>query len=187
MRILFWATYVVWIGGEIGLVLRELGKPSGANLDRGSRRFVAIVIMISIVAAFLLRAYAPAARIAPATLPLIGGGLVLMWLGMALRYWSVWSLGRHFRTTVVLQDGHELVQCGPYRLLRNPSYSGSLLTFAGLGLVLDNWLSLALLIAGPLTGFVRRIRIEDATLAAHFGQRYAAYRAHTWSLVPGLW
>ena len=187
MRFVFWATYLVWIGGEIALMLRELGKPSDANTDRGSRRFVAIVITISIVAAFLLRAYAPASRIAPPTLLLIGGGLTLMWLGMALRYWSIWTLGRYFRTTVMLQAQHDLIARGPYRLLRNPSYSGSLLTFAGLGLVLDNWLSLALLIIGPLTGFVRRIQVEDAALAAHFGERYADYRAHTWSLVPGLW
>jgi len=187
MRFIFWMTYLVWIGGEIGLVLRELDKPSGANMDRGSRRFVATAITISIIVAFLLRAYAPMARIAPPTLLLIGSGLVLMWLGMALRYWSVWILGRHFRTTVMLQADHDLISRGPYRALRHPAYSGSLLTFIGLGLVLDNWLSLTLLIVGPLTGFVRRIRVEDATLAAYFGERYAAYRSHTWSLVPGLW
>lgn len=187
MRAVFWATYLIWIACEIGLVLRERGQPSGADTDRGSRRFVVTMVTLSILAAFLLHAYAPAARIAPPTLPLVGSGLVLMWLGIVLRYWSVWTLGRHFRTTVMLQDQHDLIQRGPYRVLRNPSYSGGLLTFAGLGLVLDNWLSLAVLIAGPLIGFMGRIRVEDAALAAHFGERYAAWRARTWSLVPGLW
>ena len=66
-----------------------------------------------------------------------------MWGGMALRVWAVRTLDTSsgpwssFRTTSAHYDG-------PYRLLRHPSYAGSLLTLAGIGLALGNWLSLLL-------------------------------------------
>ena len=110
-----------------------------------------------------------------------------MWGGVVLRIWAVRTLGSLFRTVVVIQDKHELIIAGPYRLLRHPSYAGSLLTLAGIGLALGNWLSLLVAVLGALIGFTRRIPVEEAALQAHFGGDYTAYAHRTWRLVPLIW
>jgi protein-S-isoprenylcysteine O-methyltransferase len=115
------------------------------------------------------------------------GGIVLMWSGIALRVWAVRTLGHFFRTVVVIQDNHRLIREGPYRLTRHPSYAGSLLTLAGIGLALGNWLSVIVAICCALVGFVRRITVEESFMQAHFGDDYTAYTRRTWRLVPFIW
>jgi protein-S-isoprenylcysteine O-methyltransferase Ste14 len=63
--------------------------------------------------------------------------------GLALRLWAVLSLGRFFKVTVSIQEGHRVIRSGPYRLVRHPSYSGLLIALLGLGLALETWLGLA--------------------------------------------
>ena len=86
-----------------------------------------------------------------------------------------------------MTTSHRIIDDGPYRLLRHPSYAGSLLTLAGLGLALGNWLSLLAAVLGALVGFTRRMRIEEATMQARFGDAYTAYARRTWRLVPFIW
>ena len=88
---------------------------------------------------------------------------------------------------VLIQDRHRIIDDGPYRLLRHPSYAGSLLTLAGLGLALGNWLSLLAAVLGALVGFTRRMRIEEATMQTRFGDAYTTYACRTWRLVPFIW
>jgi len=58
----------------------------------------------------------PAATLAGAH-PLLVVGLILARSGVAFHLWAVRTLGRHFRTIVIIQQGHELVSTGPYRYL----------------------------------------------------------------------
>jgi len=115
------------------------------------------------------------------------GGVGVMWCGITLRLWAVRTLGPFFRTVVLIHDNHNLIHDGPYRLLRHPSYAGSLLTLAGLGLALGNWLSLLAAVGCALVGFTRRIRIEERTMQTRFGDSYTAYARRTWRLVPFIW
>jgi protein-S-isoprenylcysteine O-methyltransferase Ste14 len=82
----------------------------------------------------------------------LGAGLALYVLGQALRGWAISTLGDWFQGALVVQDGQR-VESGPYRLIRHPAYAGGILRAAGLGLVLDNWLSLGLLVLS-MTAFV---------------------------------
>ena len=64
---------------------------------------------------------------------LYGAGLVLFAAGLSLRWYSVVYLGRLFTYDVAIAADHRVVDSGPYRYIRHPAYSGSLLTFVGLG------------------------------------------------------
>ncbi|MGE3541974.1 MAG: isoprenylcysteine carboxylmethyltransferase family protein [Candidatus Tectimicrobiota bacterium] len=185
--VLFWLTFWAWVALWLGIVRRDRGTDVRPSTDQGSRALIGITFWSGVLGAFLAAWMVPAAQLPGSEWSILLGGLVLMWGGMALRLWAVQTLGRLFRTVVVLQDHHRLISDGPYRLIRHPSYAGSLLTLAGLSLALGNWLSLLVAVLCPLVGFTRRIRIEEATMQARFGDDYTAYARRTWHLLPWLW
>ena len=113
-------------------------------------------------------------------------GLSIVAAGAA-RIWAVVTLGRFFKITVTIQPDHQVVETGPYRRLRHPSYTGLLLILAGVGVAFGNWLSLLALVALPLVGILIRIRVEEAALLAALGDSYASYSARTDRLIPGVW
>jgi len=118
--------------------------------------------------------------------PVVVGTVVLI-AGAGFRLWAMLELGRFFTVTVTIQKNHRLVDTGPYRALRHPSYTGLLLALVGLGIALDNWLSLLALFALPLIGILVRIRVEEAALSDALGGSYASYAARTDRLIPGVW
>jgi protein-S-isoprenylcysteine O-methyltransferase len=187
--LLFWLNFGAWVVIWIGLVLRDRGSNVDVHTpsDQGSRTVIGISLWSGVLLAFLAAWAVPAAHIPGRVWPLLLGGLVLMWGGIALRVWAVRTLGPLFCTVVVIQDDHRLITTGPYRLLRHPSYAGSLLTLAGIGLALGNWLSLLVAVLGALIGFTRRIPVEEAVLQTRFGDEYTAYTRRTWRLVPLIW
>ena len=70
--------------------------------------------------------------------PVFVVGLVLMWSGIVVRQWAIALLGRFFTVDVRVQSGQTVVDGGPYRWVRHPSYSGMILTLVGIGLALGN-------------------------------------------------
>ena len=79
------------------------------------------------------------------------------------------------------------MSAGPYRFVRHPSYAGLLLVFAGFGVALGDWLSLAACVALPLPALVWRIHVEEAELNRVLGEAYGSYQSHTARLIPGVW
>jgi protein-S-isoprenylcysteine O-methyltransferase Ste14 len=95
-------------------------------------------------------------------------------------------LGRRFSGLVAIQPGHRLVTTGIYRLVRNPSYVGLLLSSFAWSLAFRSGIGLVLtaLMIPPL---IARIRAEERLLASQFGGEYETNRQRTWRLVPGLY
>jgi len=118
--------------------------------------------------------------------PVISGTVILL-AGAGFRIWAIVSLGRFFTVTVTIQPEHRIVEHGPYRRLRHPSYTGLLVALAGFGLALGNWLSLLALMVLPLVGVLLRIRAEESALLSALGDGYRAYAARTDRLIPGVW
>lgn len=183
----FWASYMAWAVLEVWVFLRDRRPVAGRSADRGSLWTVVAALFVSLFAAFWARAALPQARITAAAPIVFWTGIVLVWAGVALRLWAIATLGRFFRVTVVVQDAHELVTRGPYRLLRHPAYAGSILSLIGIGLAFTNWVSLAAMTAGVALAYVWRIPAEEQALAAHFGEAWAEHRRRTWRIAPFVW
>lgn len=186
-HVIFWLNFCAWVAIWLGIVRRDQRYEGLVPTDQGSRLWIALSLWGGVLGAFVMAWMFPAAHMHGSGWVVLLSGLGLIWSGIALRLWAVRTLGRFFRTVVLIQEDHRLLCHGPYRLLRHPSYAGSLLTMAGFGLALGSWVSLCVIVLCPLVGFCRRIRLEESIMQAHFGDAYTAYARCTWRLVPLLW
>jgi protein-S-isoprenylcysteine O-methyltransferase Ste14 len=183
----FWCSYLVFGLFEAWVWLRDRRAASGENLDKGSLRAVVLVIIAGIFTAFYVANAFEFARLVAWKAEWRALALILIWGGLALRLWAILTLGAFFRVTVHLQEGHRMIVTGPYRIVRNPAYLGSLLTLVGVGLGLGSWLSVLALFLAGLIAFGWRIRVEDAALTTRFGEAHLAYRKRKAALIPFVW
>jgi hypothetical protein len=103
-------------------------------------------------------------------------GLAAVIAGQALRLWAAGWL----RKDLALTTG------GPFRYVRNPHYLGTLVSAAGLLVIVGDWWWAAGSAAAFCVIYVLTIRAEETYLAQAHGQAYAEYRARVPRLVPRL-
>jgi protein-S-isoprenylcysteine O-methyltransferase len=113
-----------------------------------------------------------------------GVGAVIFGAGLALRWWTILVLGRFFTVDVQIARDHRLVQTGPFRVLRHPSYTGVLLAFVGFGLSLANWAAFLILMLPITMALMHRMTVEEDALRRALGQTYVDYMARTKRLIP---
>ncbi len=180
----FWVVFYVWVGLELWLGYRRRRLPEGAtDRDSGSKwRLIASVwgsVALGIGLGFAL----PGAAIESGRNAVFIAGLVLMIAGLGLRWYSIWALGGSFTCNVTTKPGQQVVQTGPYRWVRHPSYTGGMLTVLGVLVCCDNFAALAAL-AVAAAGYAYRIRVEERALATELGGAYSDYMRHTKRLIP---
>jgi protein-S-isoprenylcysteine O-methyltransferase Ste14 len=182
--IILYAAYIIWLLPEIVTSFtNRIGKTMKVN-DRASRFVLWVSIWLGISAAygfaFAFRAFAiPWHR----TL-LFAVGIFLMVAGVVFRRYSIRVLGKYFTLRVAIQPGQTVVENGPYRWIRHPSYSGALLTLLGLGLVFTNWLSLISIMILAFIGYSYRVWVEEKTLVNALGEPYGQYMKRTKRFIP---
>jgi protein-S-isoprenylcysteine O-methyltransferase Ste14 len=186
-KVAFYVTIGVFVLLEQRIRWRSALNRNGSRSDRGSLAVVIGSIGLGVAGAFLAAGEVPAAAISFARGPLFATGLVLLWAGIVIRQWAVAVLGRYFTVDVRVQSGQTVVDRGPYQWARHPSYAGMIITFAGMGLALGNWLSLAILVVVPTAGLALRIHIEERILLQALGDPYRRFADSRKRLFPGLW
>ena len=170
---------------ELALVWRRrASRAPSTRQDRGSHLWLWAVIVGSIIAGHL----AGLSHVGPRFhgLPWRWFGAGLFAAGAAWRWWSIVHLGRFFSVDVAIACDHRVVETGPYRVVRHPSYTGLLLQCAGLGVVLGTALSLFVIVVPTFLVLSHRIRVEEKALLANFGEDYEAYIRRTKRLLPGI-
>lgn len=114
-------------------------------------------------------------------------GLILTAAGIVLRCSSVFTLKRAFTLSVQTAGDQHLIQTGLYSIVRNPAYTGSLISLLGLALAFRHVLGIPVL-ALPILCYVIRIRVEEKALKAHFQDEFTAYCYQTkYRLFPGIY
>ncbi len=113
-----------------------------------------------------------------------GVGLFLMLCGVGFRWYAIRVLGKYFSCVISVQPGQTIVEKGPYRFIRHPSYTGAMITCRGFGLALTNWLSLAAVLLGMGIGYAYRVHIEERALLAALGDAYRDYMQRTKRFIP---
>ena len=177
------AAYAIWLVPEFIHTYTHRVDTTSAADDRRSGLGVALGIWVGIFLAYALAAE-PHTVILWQPALLFALGITLMVTGVAFRWYAVAMLGKYFSFQLAIQPGQTVVEQGPYRWIRHPSYTGSLITMFGLGLVFTNWLSLfAILIAGFI-GYSYRVSVEEQILIKALGEPYRAYMQRTKRFIP---
>jgi len=178
---LFWVVYLGVFLPEAGIALRAMTGPR-APLDRGSLAWILVANQLALLVGFAL-AFSPRwAMSAPRVA--FGLGLGLMLCGSALRRVCVRILGSDFTGAVQVRPDQTVIERGPYRWVRHPSYSGAIALFGGVGVALGSWASALLLAVVAYAVYRRRARIEEEALLASIGEPYSAYRSRTGRFLP---
>lgn len=152
--------------------------------DRGSSTLIVVLFWIVIILPPLLN-FLQVGQIESTDIRWLG--LLIMVLGLGLRFWSMRVLGKYYTRRLRVAEKQAIVRQGPYRIIRHPGYLGTICVWIGFAVAVGNWIAtiiLALLLFG-VYGY--RIRSEEVMLIDSFGNEYQEYRRRTWRLVPFIY
>lgn len=180
---------IVWSIWFISEILLNRFLRSGNNIkndqDRGTIRIIWITIGIANSLGIIFTIYLRASICNNLIIPY--AGLFLIVLGMILRFISIWTLGRLFTVDITILAEHTIKKDGVYRIIRHPSYLGSILSFIGFGISLNNWISLLVISIPVLIAMLNRINIEERLLINQFKGEYLDYMKKTYRLIPWIY
>ncbi len=178
---------LVWIPGYIAS--RSAPRPPRRVANRARQLAGSGLLFLAFVLLFRLRHRLPGLDL-PVTPPdarfgAVGAALALV--GIAFAIWARVVLGTNWSGLVMrVKEGQELVQTGPYAIVRHPIYAGLLAALLGTALTVGT-LASYLAVAAALGGILIRVELEERLMAVEFGAAHAAYRRRTRKLVPFVW
>lgn len=113
---------------------------------------------------------------------LLGVGLAIFVLGLALAVWARVYIGRNWGMPMSQRADHELVTTGPYGRIRHPIYSGIILGTVGTAIAVNPyWLYAGAILSAY---FVVSAVMEERTMGRLFPAAYPPYRRVTRMLIP---
>ena len=147
-----------------------------------------VLVGLALFAALAALLWIPLFAVPQKVGPLLGAaGLCLYLSGCAFMLWARRTLGKMWGIStsreVRLLDDHQLIQSGPYAIVRHPMYFGWWVAMVGLLLLYPVWLVAAMLVFS-VAAFLGRARREEEALSERFGESWAAYRKRTRFLIP---
>ncbi len=174
---------IFWVLSEIFLSRLMRANDSDNNYDKSSLKILWITICISIILGIILRNSNYVLTLEYATF-IYHIGISLIFIGLITRWIASLKLKKSLTVNVSVAENQNIVQTGIYKHIRHPSYLGSLLSFCGLGIVFNNWLTFAIIFIPIFLSFMYRIHIEEKLLSQIFGAQYTNYIENSWKLIP---
>lgn len=183
---LFIVITIIWVVSEILLARMMRDRESKNTYDKSSLKIIWITIALAIPLGIILRRPDFVLSINNAYF-IYYSGILLICGGLAIRWFAIFKLKKAFTVNVSISKDQKIVRSGIYKYIRHPSYSGSLLSFLGLGLVFNNWLTIAIIFIPVCASFLYRISIEEKVLSEAFGNDYTDYMKRSWKLLPWVY
>lgn len=179
----------VWIAvGIVWLAASLTTKPVAR------RQSIAISLGYKIIAFFaallLFDSHLPAPLLpirfrAPSTFFDIAGFVITL-AGIGFAIWARFALKGNWSSAVTVKQNHELIQRGPYAIVRHPIYAGFSLAALGTAITIGEVRGL---IAVVLSVIAWRMKwgVEESYMSEQFGEQYAGYKRRVSAIVPGIW
>jgi protein-S-isoprenylcysteine O-methyltransferase Ste14 len=179
---------VVWISFLIYWQIKAVNTKSTQRLEPASSRILrSLTFLVAIALLWTTRIPLPWLY-----RPLWRPGLLPFWLGAVLTvsglFFAVWArehLGRNWSRSVTIKQDHELINTGPYAVVRHPIYTGILAGFLGLAIALSEVRGFVVFVLIFLV-FWAKLSMEEKWMSSQFGEKYATYARRTAALVPYL-
>jgi len=181
-----WAATVTY--GLLGIdddLARERFEPPARGADAAALVFVRLVALSHLVVGALDAGRWPLTAPVPS---IVRGGALAGWVVSLVLVYRSMHENRYFSAVVRVQEdrGHQVIDTGPYSVVRHPGYVGMIAGVPLSGLALGSWVGFSIgLIFSSL--IVRRVMFEDAFLSRNLAG-YADYTHRvTRRLIPGTW
>jgi protein-S-isoprenylcysteine O-methyltransferase Ste14 len=183
---IFWAVYVWAFLPEFVLLRRaKRAVKEKTSKDSGSLRLIMVGMQMGLLASFAIVFFVPALRLPRAMqVPAFFLGTVLLIGGSLLRRHCWRVLGEYFTGEVQARIDQPVINRGAYHWVRHPSYTAGTLMFAGIGLALGNWGSLAVMVLVTVGVYWYRVAVEERALIQTIGEPYVAYMRGTKRFIP---
>jgi protein-S-isoprenylcysteine O-methyltransferase Ste14 len=179
-------TFWLCIVPEIVLSVLLRSGATAQKSDKGSKLIVIGAANLAMMIGFIVAMAFPGLSIRAHWGALFDAGIAVWLSGALFRFYSMRMLGRFFTYDVAISAGQHVVDRGPYRWIRHPSYLGSLVAEIGLGMTFTNWLAMFLPVLCLAAAYAYRIPIEEQALLEGLGSAYRDYMRRTWRLIPFL-
>jgi protein-S-isoprenylcysteine O-methyltransferase Ste14 len=115
-------------------------------------------------------------------------GIVMVVGGLVFRLWAIKTLARYFTSTVQIVSGHRVIQHGPYKVVRHPSYLGALITIVGSAVVLEAPVSALIALVAMAYAYTVRIGVEEIALVSELGEEYRKFQqVRRYKVIPLVW
>lgn len=114
-------------------------------------------------------------------------GSIFMITGVLLRAYSIYTLRKFFTLSVQVNSKQKIIQTGPYKYLRHPAYSGSIMSLVGTALCFRSLVGIIASLVVIIMIYRYRIIIEEKTLEDSFGMIYKEYERNTNRIIPFIW
>ena len=183
-QITFWAwpvLFIIWLLGYISI------KKTVRRPEMGRYIWTTFLIALGFSLLFGINDSYPANfLITPTTAAfgILGDAFCILGILFAIAARVV--LGSNWSGAVAtLKEKHELVQRGPYRLVRHPIYTGFFFAMLGTALTLGTLIAyLGVFVAS--VAFLMRIETEERLMSQQFPQ-YALYKKTVKTVIPFVW
>ena len=108
---------------------------------------------------------------------------ILCIAGLAFCVWARATLGRNWSGTITLKEGHELIERGPYRLVRHPIYTGLLAMFLATAITFGHLGGLIAVILAFVSFWIK-LSEEEKLMLQQFPDQYRSYQQRVKCIIP---
>jgi protein-S-isoprenylcysteine O-methyltransferase Ste14 len=180
--------YLWTVVAIVYLVLSLLNKKKTAVKEKPGSRLIYLLCLI-IGMAFIFYEKFPYGYLADpiykCSNTLSWTGIIITAMGISFSLWARFIIGANWSGVVMVKKDHELIQSGPYAIVRHPTYSGFIFALLGTVMVLNEWRGIIGFVI-LIVSFLWKISKEEKMLKAEFSG-YIAYQKRTKKIIPFIY
>ena len=170
---------VIWLLSAAS-TKRSIYRESGA---RRLRYWILLVLAFLLLTKRYRLPYPFNVRIFSATEAVEWMAGILCIAGLAFCVWARATLGRNWSGTITLKEGHELIERGPYRLVRHPIYTGLLAMFLATAIAFG-YLGGIVAVILAFASFWIKLSEEERLMLQQFPDQYRSYQQRVKRIIP---